>query len=64
MGSVTEIMKNFIDRMLSIFDPHTKKDNDGTYYHLSRYKMYLDMFLISNGGLTKLLIKATMFLRH
>ena len=51
MGSVTEIMKNFIDRMLPIFDPRTKKDNDGHYDHLPRYEKYPDMFLISNGVL-------------
>ena len=50
VGSVTGIMKNFIDRMLPIFDPRTQKDNDGHYYHLPRYEKYPDVFLISNGG--------------
>ncbi len=50
VGSVTGIMKNFIDRLLPIFDPRTQKDDKGRSYHLPRYKHYPDVVVISNGG--------------
>ena len=51
VGSVTGIMKNFIDRLLPLFDPRTQKDDKGRYYHLPRYEHYPDVVVISNGGL-------------
>jgi multimeric flavodoxin WrbA len=50
VGSVTGIMKDFIDRMLPIFDPRVKKDDNGHYHHLPRYKSYPDVVVISNGS--------------
>jgi multimeric flavodoxin WrbA len=50
VGSVTGIMKNFIDRLLPIFDPRTQKDDKGRSYHLPRYEHYPDVVVIANGG--------------
>lgn len=50
VGSVTGIMKNFIDRMLPLADPHFEKNKTGTYKHVSRYKKEFKTVLISNCG--------------
>jgi len=50
VGSVTGVMKDFIDRMLPIFDPRVKKDDNGHYHHLPRYESYPDVVVISNGS--------------
>lgn len=50
VGSVTGIMKNFIDRSIPIGDPHFEKNKDGIYRHVSRYKTYPKIVLISNCG--------------
>ncbi|MCP4717595.1 MAG: hypothetical protein GY868_20935, partial [Deltaproteobacteria bacterium] len=42
-------MKDFIDRMLPIFDPRVKKDDNGHYHHLPRYESYPDIVVLSNA---------------
>lgn len=50
LESVTGIMKNFLDRMLPLADPHIDKTADGEYVHSRRFQRYPDMVLISNSG--------------
>jgi multimeric flavodoxin WrbA len=50
VGSVTGIMKNFIDRCLPDADPHFQKNQYGVYCHVKRYEKYPDVVLISNCG--------------
>ncbi|MCX5695516.1 MAG: flavodoxin family protein [Candidatus Omnitrophica bacterium] len=50
VGSVTGIMKNFIDRIIPLHDPHFEKNENGIYRHLTRYKTYPKIVLISNCG--------------
>lgn len=49
-GSVTGIIKNFIDRSLPLADPHFERNEDGLYRHVNRYKTYPKILLISNCG--------------
>jgi hypothetical protein len=51
VGSVCGIMKDFIDRMLPLYDPHFGRDEQGRFYHLARYDHYPDIVAISNCGL-------------
>ncbi len=51
VGSVTGITKDFIDRLLPLYDPRTQRDDKGRFYHLPRFERYPDVVVISNGGL-------------
>jgi len=48
--SVTGIMKNFIDRLIPLVDPHFKKDEKGMSRHLKRFEKYPKFLIISNCG--------------
>ena len=50
VGSVTGIMKDFIDRLLPLFDPRLQIDDKGRNYHLSRYEHSPDVVILSNCG--------------
>jgi len=49
-GSVTGLMKDFIDRTLPLADPHFAKTSEGIARHIARYEKYPDMAIISNCG--------------
>jgi multimeric flavodoxin WrbA len=51
VGSVCGIMKDFIDRMLPLYDPHFGCDEQGRFYHLSRYDHCPDIVAMANCGL-------------
>jgi len=51
VGSVCGIMKDFIDRMLPLYDPHFGRDDQGRFYHLARYERYPDIVAMANCGL-------------
>lgn len=48
--NVTGIMKNFIDRLTPLVDPHFEKDEKGECRHLKRYGRYPKFVVISNCG--------------
>ena len=50
VGSVSGIMKDFIDRMLPLYDPHFGRDEQGCFYHLPRYERYPDIVAMANSG--------------
>lgn len=50
VGSVTGIMKNFIDRNIPLADPHLIQNETGTCCHPSRYSHENKVVLISNCG--------------
>jgi len=51
VGSVTEILKNFIDRsIIPLYDPHLENNENGICRHVGRFKIYPKMVLISNCG--------------
>jgi len=49
VGGVTGIMKNFIDRLIPIADPHIGINEEGKAYHPNRWAMP-PVVLISNSG--------------
>lgn len=50
VDNVTGIMKNFIDRLIVIGDPHWMKDENGECRHLMRYAKPDRMLVFSNSG--------------
>jgi multimeric flavodoxin WrbA len=50
VDNVTGIMKNFIDRLLPLLDPHFEKDEEGVWRHKMRYEKYPGIIVISNCG--------------
>ncbi len=50
VDNVSGIMKNFLDRMLPLFDPHFEKDLNGIYRHKKRLKKYPNIVIIANSG--------------
>jgi len=50
VDNVTGIMKNFLERLCPIVDPHFEKDEQGEYRHKKRYDKYPGMVVISNCG--------------
>ncbi|MCD6385444.1 flavodoxin family protein [Candidatus Sumerlaeota bacterium] len=50
VDNVTGIMKNFMDRLLPIIDPHFEKDENGEYRHTPRYKKTPKIVVVSNCG--------------
>lgn len=50
VDNVTGIMKNFMDRMIVIGDPHWEKDELGECRHLLRYEKPAKFVAISNCG--------------
>lgn len=50
VDNVTGIMKNFMDRLIPLFDPHFAKDASGECRHVKRYEKYPKYVVISNCG--------------
>ena len=50
VDNVTGIMKDFMDRLIPIIDPHFYKDENGECRHEKRYKKYPKLVVISNSG--------------
>ncbi|MBI4289103.1 MAG: flavodoxin family protein [Chloroflexi bacterium] len=50
VDNVTGIMKDFMDRLIPIVDPHFEKDEAGEYRHVRRYDKYPNIVVISNSG--------------
>lgn len=50
VDNVTGIMKNFIDRLIIIGDPHWVKDELGECRHMMRYEKPDKMLVFSNSG--------------
>ncbi len=50
VDNVTGIMKNFMDRLIPLFDPHFAKDAGGECRHIKRYEKYPKYVIISNCG--------------
>jgi multimeric flavodoxin WrbA len=48
---VTGVMKDFMDRLIPLLDPHFEKDEKGEYRHRKRYNKYPKIVVISNCGL-------------
>jgi hypothetical protein len=48
VGTVSGSMKNFIDRLLPLYDPRYEEDAQGRFCHVWRYERYPDAVLISN----------------
>ena len=50
VDNVTAIMKNFMDRLIPLGDPHFEKDEHGECCHIERHKKRLKFVIISNCG--------------
>jgi len=50
VDNVTGIMKNFMDRLIPIIDPHFEKDEKGECRHTRRFEKYPKFVVISNCG--------------
>lgn len=50
IDNLTGIMKNFMDRLISIIDPHFERDEIGECRHTKRFKKYPKFVVISNCG--------------
>lgn len=50
VDNVTGLMKNFMDRLIPIGDPHFEKDENGECRHLRRYDKPTKIIAISNCG--------------
>jgi len=51
VDGVTGILKNFMDRMLPLMDPHFEKDENGECRHVKRYEKYPKVMVVSNCGM-------------
>ncbi|MGB8656675.1 MAG: flavodoxin family protein [Candidatus Zixiibacteriota bacterium] len=50
VDNVTGLMKNFMDRLIPIGDPHIEKDEHGESRHVKRYDKPTKLIAISNCG--------------
>jgi FMN-dependent NADH-azoreductase len=50
VDNVTGLMKDFMDRLIPIADPHWEKDENGECRHLMRYEKPRKLVVISNCG--------------
>jgi len=50
IDNVSGIMKNFMDRLIPVGDPHLEVDSDGQTRHPGRYEKMPDIVAISNCG--------------
>ena len=50
VDNVSGIMKNFIDRLLPLVDPHFEKDENGESRHVKKYDKFPLLVAISNCG--------------
>ncbi len=51
VDGVSGIMKNFMDRIIPLADPHFEADENGEWRHVKRYEKYPKIFVISNSGM-------------
>jgi multimeric flavodoxin WrbA len=49
-GTVTGLMKDFLDRSIPLADPHFEKSKSGTTRHAERYERMPDTVILSNCG--------------
>jgi multimeric flavodoxin WrbA len=50
VDNVTGIMKNFMDRLIPLADPHFEKSEQGEYRHVSRFENRHKIAVLSNCG--------------
>ncbi len=50
VDNVTGIMKNFMDRLVPLADPHFEKDENGQYRHVKGFEKIQKIAVISNCG--------------
>jgi len=50
VDNVTGMMKNFMDRLIAIADPHMEKDQDGECRHVKKHDKPTKIIAISNCG--------------
>ncbi len=51
VDGVTAIMKDFMDRLIPLIDPHFEEDANGEWRHVKRFSSYPDIAVISNCGM-------------
>ena len=51
IDDVTGIMKDFMDRLIPLMDPHFEQDANGEWRHVKRFNSYPDIAVISNCGM-------------
>ncbi len=51
VDGVTAIMKDFMDRLIPLVDPHFEEDANGEWRHVKRFSSYPDIAVISNCGM-------------
>ena len=51
VDDVTGIMKDFMDRLIPLMDPHFEQDAEGEWRHVKRFSSYPDIAVISNCGM-------------
>lgn len=51
VDNVTGLMKNFMDRMIPLVDPHFEKDPGGEYRHRRRFEKLPKLAVLANSGL-------------
>jgi len=51
IDDVSGIMKDFMDRLIPLMDPHFEKDPIGEWLHVKRFGSYPDIAVISNCGM-------------
>ena len=50
VDNVSGLLKNFMDRLIPIVDPHIEEDETGECRHVKRYKKYPKLVVLSNSG--------------
>ncbi|MCK5064521.1 MAG: flavodoxin family protein, partial [Candidatus Fermentibacteraceae bacterium] len=50
IDDVTGIMKDFMDRLIPLSDPHFEQDVNDEWIHVKRFSSYPDIAVISNCG--------------
>jgi len=50
VDNVPGIMKNFMDRLIPLLDPHFEQDAQGECRHMKRYEKYPKIMVMSNCG--------------
>ena len=51
VDGVSGILKNFMDRLIPLADPHFERDQNGECRHAKRYAKYPDLVVVSNCGM-------------
>jgi multimeric flavodoxin WrbA len=47
---MTALLKNFTDRLLPLATPHIRQNEDGSFYHEGRVKVFPRQFYMANSG--------------